>query len=138
MISYKIFNKTMIIKMENCSLFDRTNVDMILSLDELDDMDNIIIIDVRTLAAMKSKLINDRINENINKFRQKIGDKLTIYDNESLNSKKPISIKTDYGYIHPCVIGDRVILIEDDSPESLTPEEIYCTLLYNKISKEGL
>lgn len=138
MISYKIFNKTMIIKMENCSLFDRTNVDMILSLDELDDMDNIIIIDVRTLAAMKSKLINDSINENINKFRQKIGDKLTIYDNESLNSKKPISIKTDYGYIHPCVIGDRVILIEDDSPESLTPEEIYCTLLYNKISKEGL
>lgn len=138
MISYKIFNKTMIIKMENCSLFDRTNVDMILSLDELDDMDNIIIIDVRTLAAMKSKLINDRINENINKFRQKIGDKLTIYDNESLNSKKPISIKTDYRYIHPCVIRGRIILIEDDSPESLTPEEIYCTLLYNKISKEGL
>lgn len=136
MISYKIFNKTMIIKMENCSLFDRTNVDMILSLDELDDMDNIIIIDVRTFAAMKSKLINDSIDENINKFRQKIGDKLTIYDNESLNSKKPI--KTDYGYIHPCIIRGRILLIEDDSPESLTPEEIYCTLLYDKISKEGL
>lgn len=138
MISYKIFNKTMIIKMENSSLFDRTNVDMILSLDELDDMDNIIILDIRTLAAMKSKLINDRIDENINKFRQKIGDKLTIYDNESLNSKKPISIKTDYGYIHPCVIQGRILLIEDDSPESLTPKEIYCTLLYDKISKEGL
>lgn len=109
MISYKIFNKTMIIKMENCSLFDRTNVDMILSLDELDDMDNIIILDIRTLAAMKSKLINDSIDENINKFRQKIGDKLTIYDNESLNSKKPISIKTDYGYIHPYVIRGRII-----------------------------